>query len=782
MHNRILLAVVLFAAGLNPWWSAHALSPDDLLEPELAFAATAQIQGERLQIRYQVADGYFLYRERFKFASENAAVELGPGKFPKGTVKDDEWFGKVETYRHQLDIELPVLSPGTSNEFVLLATSQGCADIGVCYPPHTQKLVVSIPSAPSASQGGGLAQPKNPPTLTAHTQLAMNASGTGQVSDNGALTQVVSQLPLGTSNQEEVLDPDVVFLPSVNSEGSEVQVSWAILDGYYLYKDRMQFSLEQAGDRQLGKPQFSKAKLKNDPFFGETETYTEHAQVTIPVYGTAKTALIQIKYQGCAEAQGICYPPITKSFPINFTTAGGTPPAGDTLIQAASTSTTGTEPIAEQDKIAATLASGSFWFTIAIFFGAGLLLTFTPCVLPMVPILSSIIVGQGEHVSTAKAFWLSLVYVLAMALTYTLAGVVVGLSGENVQAILQNPWVLGTFAGIFVLLSLSMFGFYELQMPASIQSRLSSLSSGQKGGTFAGVAIMGLLSALIVGPCVTAPLIGALIYIADTGDAVLGGFALFALSMGMGVPLIIFGTAAGKLLPRAGTWMESVKAVFGVILLGVAIWLLERVLPLAVTMALVALLLVISAIYMGALEPIKENAGGWPKLWKGLGLAMGIYGITMMVGAAAGGTSLLYPLRGLVAGNAMSNGATAQQKLSFELVKGIDGLNDALVQARAEQRPVMLDFYADWCVSCKEMEAFTFSDKAVQMALANTKLLKTDVTDNDELDKALLKQYGLFGPPAILFFGPDGVERRNYRTVGYVKAAAFEEWVTMAVN
>jgi thiol:disulfide interchange protein DsbD len=451
--------------------------------------------------------------------------------------------------------------------------------------------------------------------------------------------------------------------------------------------------------------------------------------------------------------------------------APGVDEIAEPVSPSAAPATTG--ELSEQDQIAQTLAAGDTWLIVLSFFGAGLLLAFTPCVFPMIPILSGIVVGQGEDITTRKAFTLSVVYVLAMALTYTVVGVLVGLSGESIQAWFQNPWVLSVFAAIFVLLSLSMFGFYELQMPNSIQSRLTEISNSQQGGTLVGVGIMGFLSALIVGPCVTAPLVGALIYIAQTGDAVLGGLALFALSLGMGVPLVAIGTSAGKLLPRAGAWMDAVKAVFGVLLLAVGIWMLERILPTAVTMALWGMLLIVSAIYMGALEPVSETASGWRRLWKGGGLVLMVYGALMLVGAAAGGKDVLQPLKGVVA----AGSGAAEAHLTFKPVKGIADLERELEIAQAQNRTVMLDFYADWCTSCKEMEKYTFTDPQVHQALANTVVLQTDVTANDELDQALMKRFGIFGPPAILFFGPQGEERRSYRVVGFVPADKFAEHV-----
>jgi thiol:disulfide interchange protein DsbD len=392
--------------------------------------------------------------------------------------------------------------------------------------------------------------------------------------------------------------------------------------------------------------------------------------------------------------------------------------------------------------------------------------------------LSGIIVGQGKDITTRKAFYLSLVYVLAMAMTYTVVGILVGLSGENIQAWFQNPWIIGSFAAIFVALSFSMFGFYDLQMPASIQSKLTSISNSQQGGNIVGVAIMGFLSALIVGPCVTAPLVGALIYIAETGDAVLGGMALFALSMGMGAPLLLIGASAGKFLPKAGAWMDAVKAVFGVLLLGLAIWLLERVAPAAFTMSLWAALIIVSAIYMGAMETLAEGSSGWKKLWKGLGVLLLIYGIIILLGLASGNRNLFQPLKGL----GSFSGTTAQaEHLSFIQIKGVDGFNAELSKAKAAGKSVMLDFYADWCVSCKEMEAFTFSDPAVQKSLEGVVLLQADVTPNDEIDTELYKHFGIIGPPSIMFFGADGKERRNYRVVGYMPADQFNQHVTRAL-
>ncbi|MCW8852086.1 MAG: protein-disulfide reductase DsbD, partial [Gammaproteobacteria bacterium] len=516
---------------------------------------------------------------------------------------------------------------------------------------------------------------------------------------------------------------------------------------------------------------------KDDPIFNKT-LYVFHnlADVALPYqYNDSgdKEVTFKVKYQGCSEISGICYPPQTKKFTVKLS------PISEAQAAASQQEAGLSEPVSEQDEIANALRSGNTWLTLIIFFGAGLLLAFTPCVFPMIPILSGIIVGQGEEITTRKAFYLSLVYVLAMAFTYTIVGILVGLSGENIQAWFQNPWIIGSFAAIFVALSFSMFGFYELQMPASIQSKLVNISNSQQGGNIVGVAIMGFLSALIVGPCVTAPLVGALIYIAETGDAVLGGMALFSLSMGMGAPLLLIGASAGKFLPKAGAWMDAVKAVFGVLLLGLAIWLLERVAPAAATMALWAALIIVSAIYMGAMDSLAEGSSGWKKLWKGLGVLLLIYGIIILLGLASGNRNVYQPLKGLAG---ISGTASQVEHLNFKQIKGVDGFNAELERANAAGKTVMLDFYADWCVSCKEMEAFTFSDPAVQKALDGVVLLQADVTPNDEKDTELYKHFGIIGPPSIMFFGTDGKENRNYRVVGFMPADKFSEHVKRALN
>ena len=574
-------------------------------------------------------------------------------------------------------------------------------------------------------------------------------------------------------------------------DGDTLQLRWVIAPDHYLYKNKFLVKVFNPQGVTVGTPQLPNAEVKQDEFFGKIEAVHDVAVISLPVQrtsaGKAGSFVLELGWQGCAEGV-LCYPPELKAFKVTLPApqAGQQPSVMWTATDmpeavAVATPKEATPQLSEQDEIAATLAGGNVLLTLLGFLGFGLLLAFTPCVFPMIPILSGIIVGQ-KNMTGRKAFILSLAYVLAMALTYTVAGVLAGMFGQNLQAMFQNPWVLGTFSAIFVLLALSMFGFYELQMPSSIQSRLNNLSNKQEGGSVIGVAIMGALSALIVGPCVAAPLAGALIYIGQTGDAVLGGMALFALSIGMGIPLLLVGTSAGQWLPRAGMWMDAIKAVFGVMMLAVAIWMLERILPESVSLLLWAALFIMSAIFLGALTHLPETVSGWRKFWKGLGILLLLYGSLLMVGSATGSGGLWQPLKGLSLGQGggAGNVAGAGTSLQFNTVKTLADLQQAVKDGKGQA--VMVDFYADWCVTCKEMEKYTFTDPSVQALLRNVILVKADVTETNAETKALLKAFQIVGPPAILFFNKDGEELRPFRQVGFMPAEAFAAHVSKAVQ
>lgn len=456
---------------------------------------------------------------------------------------------------------------------------------------------------------------------------------------------------------------------------------------------------------------------------------------------------LQLSYQGCSEL-GICYQPMTKEFTSKLK---------------------GTESLSEQDQIAQSFMSDNIVLVLLSFFGFGLLLSLTPCVFPMVPILSSIIVSQPSiSMNARKGFLLSLVYVLAMSVAYTIAGILAALFGANIQASMQNPWVIGIFSAIFVLLALSMFGFYEIKMPNFIQNRVSKKTGKAQANGIVGIAVMGFLSALIVGPCVAAPLAGALIYISQSGDALLGGGALFVMSLGMGIPLLLLGTTAGKYMPRPGVWMRNVSVFFGVLLLGVAIWMLSRIIPSFVSMALWAVLMMSTAIYFGALEPFLEHTKGWQKVLKSLLFMVLMYGVMLFIGFLSGASNPLAPFEKFTAKES-SSATVALSSSTFTKIKNTDELDRAL---KNSAKPVMLDFYADWCVNCVEFEQFTFSDARVKAKLENFTLLKADVTKNSEEDKALQKVFTIYGPPAILFF-KEGKELSEFRLAGFKNADEF---------
>jgi len=565
---------------------------------------------------------------------------------------------------------------------------------------------------------------------------------------------------------EDLLPPSIAFKPSASAlDGQTIEVRFEIAKGYYLYRDKFHFS---AGPDSitLGTPVLPKGKEKVDDTFGKVEVYYKDVAIRVPVERNSSGALpliLTITSQGCADA-GVCYPPQKQMLSFELpdpSTVAALPadaPAED-----------------ESGRIVQLLKNANLWLLAASFFGFGLLLSLTPCTFPMIPILSGIIVGSnrdGQGVSHARGFVLSLAYVLGMATTYTLAGVAAGMTGTLLSSALQNVWVLGGFALIFVALSFSMFGFYELQLPAFLQSKVSDKASHFRRSSLAGLTVMGALSALIVGPCVAAPLAGALLYIGQTGDALLGGLALFCMALGMGVPLLAIGLSAGTLLPKSGSWMEAVKKAFGVILLATALWIVSPLVPITVQMAGWSLLLIVPAIYLRAVDPLPPLANSWQRFWKGLGIVMLVTGAAMLVGALSGAKDPLQPLAGL------RTAKPAAETLPFERIRTLDELDTRL---KTTDQPLLLDFYADWCVSCKEMERYTFSDPRVRQQLAGWSLLQADVTANSEADQALLARFKLFGPPGILFFDHKGQERKT-RVIGFQNAGDFLQTLKTATR
>jgi thioredoxin:protein disulfide reductase len=616
---------------------------------------------------------------------------------------------------------------------------------------------------------------------------------------------------------QDFLPPEKAFaLTAQVLDKKTVRLNWQIADGYYLYQERISVEAD-ATQGKLGPVSLPRGEEKFDDNFKKTMiVYKHQLTVDVPIEKASANLPVTVGYQGCAVA-GLCYPPATADLKVALATYGASADGvkieanGDLFggsaqaVAAVPVVASAAVALPENDKsdvkvaaakvnkaqdapdsIAATLASGSLLKTMGVFWIAGLLLAFTPCVLPMVPILSSLIAGQSGVVTRRKGFMLALAYSLGMALIYAGFGVAAGLAGEGLAAALQNPWVLGGFALMLSAMALSMFGVYELQLPSSIQTGATNFSNKFKGGSYVGVFIMGGISALVVGPCVAAPLAGALVYISQTRDVVLGGLALFAMALGMSVPLLLVGASAGSLLPRAGMWMERVKQVFGMMLFGVAIWMVSPVLPSAIHMLFWAAWLLMSAALLGGLGGHSHDTRPHPAA-RTAGIGAAALAAVLLMGAASGGQSILQPLAHLrtVGGTAMAatNQSPASNKnhaVAFERISNVAELDAALLQASQKGQPVMLDFYADWCVSCKEFDAFTFSDESVKKRLSNVRLLQADVTKNNSEDKALMKRFALFGPPGIVFFDAKGTSSVTHKVIGYQKTSEFHASLDIA--
>ena len=570
-------------------------------------------------------------------------------------------------------------------------------------------------------------------------------------------------LTCAVTGAADLLPPEQAFRPSARAlDGQTVEVRFDIADGYYLYRDKFRFAV-QPDTVRVGSPEFPPGREKMDETFGQVEVYYREVAIRLPVERTSSGTLplvLHVTSQGCADL-GVCYPPLKQTVSVELFDL----PAPSTAPPPPPPTETGGD---ESGRIAAMLADASFGWVAISFFGFGLLLSLTPCTFPLLPIVSSIIVGAGRGgrpVSRGRAFALSLAYVFGMAVTHAAAGVAAGLTGTLISAALQNAWVLGGMALVFVVLALSMFGLFELQMPSFLQSRISEESAQLHGGNLPAVALMGALSSLVVGPCVAAPLAGALLYIGSTGDALLGGLALFCLALGMGVPLLAVGLSAGSLLPKAGPWMTAINKVFGVVLLASAVWIVSPLIPVVAQMLAWALLLIVPAVYLHALDPLPPQAHGWQRFGKAIGVVMLLTGAAMLAGVLSGARDPLRPLAGI----GMAGGSETRP-LPFERVRSLAELDARIASAG---RPVMLDFYADWCVSCKEMERFTFTDPRIRAQLSGWLLLQADVTANAPEDKALLARFKLFGPPGIVFFDPSGQEVPGVRVVGFQSADEF---------
>lgn len=753
------LAWLALPALLQPAWAK-----EDFLPPEQAYRYTVKAEGDRVVVNWKVAPGYYLYKKKMGVASTMATVQTAEPQWPTGEEHTDEYFGTQEIYRGSVDVPVAftVHSGERPKKLALELKLQGCADAGLCYPPLRWKTEVDLPAA--GASGGGLS-----------SLFKSKSTGLGQARQN-----------------DDFLPPDEAFRFGAGMERPDsVALTWIVAEDYYLYKDRIQVTTDTPGVT-LGKLQLPKGKPKHDEFFGDTEVYYEILEASLPIARPAGTGTLDLNvtYQGCAEG-GLCYNPITKKVSLELPPAdqATTLPSGEqfeipttTATGSVATSSAGTAsvsraPVAEQDKLASLIRDGNLLAVLATFFGLGVLLSFTPCVLPMIPILSGIIVGQGGTVTPARGFSLAFTYVQGMALTYAAAGAAFVLAFKQApQAFFQQPWIIALMVILFVVLAFAMFGAFTLQMPSALQTKLTNVSNEQKSGTYIGTFIMGALSALVVTACVAPAIIAALSVISQTGQIARGAGALYATGLGMGVPLLIVGASAGSLLPKVGPWMDTVKSLFGVLFLAVAVYLLSPLLPGGAVMVLWSLLAVLSGFWVFSLKA-RDGAPMAAPL-RAMGLVAVVYGILLLIGAASGSKDPLQPLDRLSAGG--SGAGTQEHALAFQRIKTVADLENAVAAAKAAGRPVMLDFYADWCVSCKEMEKYTFPDAGVRSALANAVLLQADVTANDDDDKALMTRFEIYGPPTIAFYGADGVERKNFRLVGFSPAERFREHVQAA--
>ncbi len=709
-------------------------------KPEEVYRYAVYDTGDALEVDWAIDEGYYLYRNKLSFESATDSIELSQARLPQGLPHEDEFFGKQQVYRENFYVSIPYIVDGERPETMdLVIKSQGCWDGGLCYPPQiwTEKVE--------------LKQPQD---------------------DNLDLAAMGQTSTLGGLGNSEFVPVDEAFKPIlIPIDGNTVEVTFEVLEGYYLYKDKI--SVNSVSDNvQLGKLDLPDGKLKYDEFFGESEVYFDDVFATLPLARATPESMeleLEVNFQGCAEG-GLCYPPTTR-------TVSTTLPEATTVTDLAALPDRNA-PISEQAKLAQVITQSSIWVTIGVFFVAGLALALTPCVLPMIPILSGIIAGEGENVSPSRGFFLAFTYVMGMALVYTAAGVAAAAAGLQLQATFNQPWVLVLFSGLFVFLAIGMFGAFDLQMPSSIQSKLATVSGNQKSGTAIGAFVMGALSALVVTACVAPALIAALTVMAQSGDMLRGGTALFAMSLGMGAPLLAVGAAQGQLLPKAGSWMVAVKGAFGFMFLGLAVWMLSRILPGGVTLALWAVLVFMSGVFMGGLTSLGPDSSIAQKLGKGFGLLAILYGLLLFLGSLSGGTNPLKPLAAVSFGGGMM--AVEEKHLEFQRIKTVADLDREIEAAAAAGKTAMLDFYADWCVSCIEMEEYTFTDAGVQAALADTVVLQADVTANDEQDQELLQRFGVFGPPTIIFFGTDGQQRHGYEVVGFMKAKDFTDHVNLA--
>ncbi len=741
LNNKIRVASLLaciFFTGLGLGAQGNPPHPDEAMK-----VSYQVLNNQSIQVDFEMIKDVYLYKHALGFQGKDLSVDQNVLSIPAGKQKDDPNFGLVEIYYDSLSVVVPIAAVGSAPQ--LTVKYQGCVEDFICYPPQKKTFDLT----------GQLAAATQPASSGSGLLLSQNNSGSDFFGGDQQL------LPVDQAFQFETIALDA----------DRLMARFTMAPNIYLYKDQIQFTTFTDGVQLLA-PIFPQAQPKDDPEFGLVDVFYDVVEIEIPIsrskLGIAKLD-IEAAFQGCEDGK-VCYPPTAQLVTVDL-------PETDQISAAKNdqASQTETQQLSEQGLITQGIGNDPVWLTVLKFFGFGLLLSLTPCVFPMIPILSGLIVGQ-KNPTTAKAFSLSLIYVLAMALTYTVVGVVAGMAGTNLQALFQTPWIIISFSIVFVLLALSMFGFYDLQLPASWQNKLSNISNKQKSGSWLGVAVMGLLSALIVGPCVAPPLAAAVIYISSVdGGPVAGGLALFSMSMGMGIPLIAIGTSAGKWMPNSGGWMNVVKSFFGVLLIGMAIWFLSRIMAETTILLMWGLLLVATAVMWH--QHAKANGlSGWVmSMFDAIKVILLVIGVAQLIGAMAGKTDPLRPLQGLLSGSA----ATVEQKVEFTKIKSLADLNQQIVKGN---KPVLLDFYADWCIECKRMEKTTFKDADIVTLTAGFTVLKADVTANDEVDAELMKHFGIVGPPASLFFAADGKPLVQHNFFGYKSAEELKQTFEKILN
>lgn len=724
------------------------------LHPDKAFVlSTRSIDGNTLEASWEIADGYYMYHKFFKFVVLDKNIELGTPVIPQGIIKLDKTFNeKLEIFKHNVAIQLPFKRiNAAATQTKIRITSQGCNEpIGLCYTPITKDITFKLLPAAAAATGAKTDTPKS------LKNLQKNVSS--------------------DSKKPDYLPADQAFRVEVKSSGkNKVRVSFDFDKKYYLYKKEIQFRLltDKADntDIRLGQYSLPRGKKKTDKYVGETEVYTRKFSITLPILGQQDQPYarkLTVRYQGCKE-DAICYPPDTKVFNLSADAKGKLEIADVTPPKPAASAT------AADRQISGSVDAWTFIKTVLIALVIGLALTFTPCVLPMIPILSSIIVGQsddGKDKSNLHGGALSISYVLGTSVIWTIAGVFAGATGKQFHAYFQNIWFLGGASVLFILLAFSMFGFYNIQMPGFLQSHMHKKTNKMQGGTLFGVFILGIFSSMVVGACVSPLLIFALGAALQTGDPVLGGATMFALSMGMGTILVLIGFGANWLLPRAGAWMDIVKHFFGVLLIAVAIYLMGQIPEYDIpVLYLWAPLLIIYSIYLGAFQSLPDKSSGWRFFSKGLGMLLFVWGVLALIGAFSGNRDITRPIDlGKLGGGAVQVKSMAEL---FIKVKDVKELNQRIEEARQAGKPVLVDYYASWCTDCIRMERSTFRDPAVQGIMAKFVSIKIDVSKPGAATDALKNRFSVYGPPATILIDATGKERKDLNFYGYRSAKDF---------